>query len=108
MASIHPGETYLPRASISVVPCSGTRPILAKRPSLIATSARIQGLPAPSSTRPLRITTSKAADAREAPLAERDAGSDAHAESAAHAMAAGKCRKARARSFLDPGVWFRM
>src|SRR5688500_9009350 len=58
--SIQPGETYLPRASISVVPRSVTRPIFTKRPSLMATSPRIHGLPAPSSTRPLRMTTSYA------------------------------------------------
>ena len=51
--SIQPGETYMPAASISLVPRSGTRPIFAKRPSVMATSARIHGLPAPSSTRPL-------------------------------------------------------
>src|SRR5688500_1537587 len=56
--SIHPGETYFPVASISVRPRAGTWPIFTKRPWAIATSAAIHGFPAPSSTRPFRITTS--------------------------------------------------
>src|SRR5207244_3229137 len=56
--SIQPGETYRPRASISVLPLASTFPIFAKRPSLIATSANTHGFPAPSSTRPPRITMS--------------------------------------------------
>ena len=58
--SIQPGETYLPVASISRLPLPSILPILTKRPSLIATSARIHGFPAPSSTRPFRMTTSYA------------------------------------------------
>ena len=60
------------------VPCSRTRPIFAKRPSLMATSARIHGFPAPSSTRPLRMTTSYQADH----LASRDRVTDLHANRA--------------------------
>ena len=40
-----PGDTYLPVASISRAPAPGTSPIFAKRPSWMATSARIHGLP---------------------------------------------------------------
>src|SRR5437867_2135280 len=58
--SIQPGDTYFPRASISVRPRPSTLPIRTNRPSRMATSARIQGFPAPSSTRPFRITTSYA------------------------------------------------
>src|SRR6267378_2768481 len=56
--SIQPGDTYLPVASISCRPRPVTIPMRTKRPPLIATSARIAGLPAPSSTCPLRMTTS--------------------------------------------------
>src|SRR5690606_28068231 len=56
--SIQPGDTYRPVASISRPAQPVTCPIRAKRPSRMATSARIHGLPAPSSTRPFRMTTS--------------------------------------------------
>jgi hypothetical protein len=56
--SIHPGETINPAASSSVRPRPVTVPIATNLPSRIATSARTQGLPAPSSTRPPRITMS--------------------------------------------------
>src|ERR1700689_1982934 len=56
--SIQPGDTYSPCASISRTPRPSMRPILAKRPSLIATSARTHGFPSPSRRRLLRITTS--------------------------------------------------
>ena len=56
--SMKPGDTILPRASISVVPVSATLPTLTMRPSLIAISPKYDGKPLPSTMFPFLITKS--------------------------------------------------
>ena len=56
--SMKPGQTKSPSASITRSAGSSTRPTAAIRPPAMPTSARYQGLPAPSITRPPRISTS--------------------------------------------------
>src|SRR5688500_13309944 len=69
--SIQPGDTYLPRASISVFPWPSTLPMRTNRPPLIATSARTHGLPEPSRTRPFLMTKSYSDRARSEVLGRR-------------------------------------
>ena len=56
--SMNPGVTTWPSASMSVAPCSRIRPMVAMRPPAIPTSARYGAMPVPSTTVPLRMTTS--------------------------------------------------
>ena len=58
--SMKPGVTTWPSASSSRAPRSRIRPTRAMVPSTIPTSARYAPKPEPSTTRPLRITTSYA------------------------------------------------
>jgi hypothetical protein len=59
--SMKPGATNNPLASITRAASPPGRPSATIRPSFTATSANCAGLPAPSSTRPPRISTSKSA-----------------------------------------------
>src|SRR6478735_10048365 len=61
-ASMKPGVTTWPSASMSVAPRSLIRPIRAIRPSTMPTSARNGARPVPSTTVPLRMTVSKLMD----------------------------------------------
>ena len=54
-----PGETVRPRASITRAAAAfPSRPMSTIRPPRMPMSVAIQGLPLPSRTRPLRISTS--------------------------------------------------
>src|SRR4051794_4447401 len=56
--STNPGVTTFPVASISCAPSTSTAPTAVMRPPSTATSAGRGAAPVPSTTRPLRITSS--------------------------------------------------